>query len=754
MRTKSGFKSKFISPLLSISMVDILANGVVALIIVVMMSLIAHEGESAWIMDGVERETVVLARQIANLFEMGSLPIFGPAVLRSYKQQNEKRVLDPSLHHDIDLYSNYIIISKTQSRLYRDDLLRENNDLDTYLKSLSKEDMRNLRIRIFDIDQFHVVKSILLEHDIDQRIYNLMLDDERPELDHVSLPDTNQLLSHHPSFGENTNISQRNTGNQTIHIESLQSDVAKAVNNTPNGGEELRIRVTSDGRDRSYIVEKPTYIASLTKELEIRQGFSRSSVPYKQLEHSNKQSATPKMTTMQTISGTISTAPDSDAASSKSEAIASEILDTSDQSPRAKDTYETEFNKSEQSVDMAAYDDGIPDIPDVSTISTRPESHHEDDLVDIIENISPIKQDDQNSEKSTNQLSNDLSLDNLSHVSNGKHLEMNHAATSPLSNDFSQAYIAGGPPVESKVSPPETPARTNRTAIRGVFLNIDPEIMDGVFPEIASAKQRIQTFVFNVNDPNSILEYAEHIRDSLLKKESETGKVLSEDSENRREMLFDVLQNLDKHLSRIPDGSDIQDSNYFRNFLDIQKEIRKIVEEIEKIASQKKTIIEDIMCIPDENVKTGTIQFTTDRPIESVMIPDHMIVGSDAALCKVEIELYPNPFPALGFTQIVYRDIEVNVAPDPLYLNEEGKAWHRVSLMALNRMVTSEGYIFAYVDKNQVTLQGAVNNVFFDRVPVVASTHFNEDTRSYFILFILSIGSICGVIIILLMRDV
>ena len=149
-----------------VALVDILANGVAMLIIVIVVTIAARmEREERYAEQATEVATV-MSHKFSTSLVLNSLAASPPARLHDYDTSPLDRVLDPDLLPILELHPGFVREFYSGTIWTRRDLLEEHNSLGAWLAGFSDERKTRLRVDVYDIPQFYLTMSILREHGI------------------------------------------------------------------------------------------------------------------------------------------------------------------------------------------------------------------------------------------------------------------------------------------------------------------------------------------------------------------------------------------------------------------------------------------------------------------------------------------------------------------------------------------------------------------------------------------------------------
>ncbi len=148
------------------ALVDILANGLAMLIIVIVLSIAArgeHEQRTA---SQVEEVETMMSRRFSTSLVLNSLAASAPAQLHDYRNSPLDQQYDPQMLPIIELHRGFVREFYSGTIWRREQLLREPNGMDAWLAGFDQERKRRLRADVYDIAQFYLAMSILRDHDI------------------------------------------------------------------------------------------------------------------------------------------------------------------------------------------------------------------------------------------------------------------------------------------------------------------------------------------------------------------------------------------------------------------------------------------------------------------------------------------------------------------------------------------------------------------------------------------------------------
>lgn len=157
-----------------VALADILANSVAIIIIMIVVTIfIKHEQEQEQL-EQTEEVSVLLSREIANSVIMNALPASPPVRLHDYTVSPLDRNPQHSHMPIIELHNDYIRNYYTGKRITRDELLRQDNRFDRYIRSLTREQLLFMRVDIYSIRLFYIVMSILKSYNHSPRHWHFL----------------------------------------------------------------------------------------------------------------------------------------------------------------------------------------------------------------------------------------------------------------------------------------------------------------------------------------------------------------------------------------------------------------------------------------------------------------------------------------------------------------------------------------------------------------------------------------------------
>ena len=149
-----------------VALVDILANGLAMLIIVIVLSIASRAEREERTSAQVEEVETMMSRRFSTSLVLNSLAASPPARLHDYRNSPLDQIHDPHLLPIIELHRNFVREFYTGAVWRRAELLREPNAMDAWLDGFDEERKKRLRTDVYDIAQFYLTMSILRDHGV------------------------------------------------------------------------------------------------------------------------------------------------------------------------------------------------------------------------------------------------------------------------------------------------------------------------------------------------------------------------------------------------------------------------------------------------------------------------------------------------------------------------------------------------------------------------------------------------------------
>ena len=157
-----------------VALVDILANGVAMLIIVIVVSIAARMEREERQAEQASEVAAVMSHKFSTSLVLNSLAASPPARLHDYETSPLDQILDPEVLPILELHGGFVREFYSGTIWTRRDLLRERSGLSAWLSGFSDERKARLRVDVYDIPQFYLTMSILREHGIRVRHWHFL----------------------------------------------------------------------------------------------------------------------------------------------------------------------------------------------------------------------------------------------------------------------------------------------------------------------------------------------------------------------------------------------------------------------------------------------------------------------------------------------------------------------------------------------------------------------------------------------------
>ena len=153
-----------------VALVDILANGVAMLIIVIVVSIAARMEREERYAEQASEVAAVMSHKFSTSLVLNSLAASPPARLHDYETSPLDQILDPRILPILEMHRGFVREFYSGTIWTRRNLLEERSGLGTWLAGLTDDQKGRLRIDVYDVPQFYLTMSILREHSI--RVYH------------------------------------------------------------------------------------------------------------------------------------------------------------------------------------------------------------------------------------------------------------------------------------------------------------------------------------------------------------------------------------------------------------------------------------------------------------------------------------------------------------------------------------------------------------------------------------------------------
>ena len=149
-----------------VALVDILANGVAVLIIVIVLSIAARAEKEERYSEKVQEVSTVMTREFSTKLVLNRLAASPPAELHDYETSDIDQIWDPTVMPVLEFHRSLVRDPYSGAVWTRNELLQSPNGLDNFLMELGEYSKTHVRGDIYDVGTYYLVMSILRDHDI------------------------------------------------------------------------------------------------------------------------------------------------------------------------------------------------------------------------------------------------------------------------------------------------------------------------------------------------------------------------------------------------------------------------------------------------------------------------------------------------------------------------------------------------------------------------------------------------------------
>ena len=149
-----------------VALVDILANGVAVLIIVIVLSIASRFEQEKEYSERIQEVAAVMTREFSTSLVLNRLAAGPPAQLHDYENDPLDQVWDPAMMPVLEIHKNVVRDPYSGRIWHRSELLQEPNSLDSFLGEFNAYQRTKVRGDFYDIGSFYLLMSILKDHEI------------------------------------------------------------------------------------------------------------------------------------------------------------------------------------------------------------------------------------------------------------------------------------------------------------------------------------------------------------------------------------------------------------------------------------------------------------------------------------------------------------------------------------------------------------------------------------------------------------
>ena len=157
-----------------VALVDILANGVAMLIIVVVLSITTRMEREERLVERAEEVVTVMSHRLSTSLVLNSLAASPPARLHDYETSPLDAVYHPEVLPILELHRGFVREFYSGAVWTRRALLAGGNPMSAWLAGLGDAPRQRIRVDIYDVDQFYVAMSIFREYGIPIRHWHFV----------------------------------------------------------------------------------------------------------------------------------------------------------------------------------------------------------------------------------------------------------------------------------------------------------------------------------------------------------------------------------------------------------------------------------------------------------------------------------------------------------------------------------------------------------------------------------------------------
>ena len=157
-----------------VALVDILANGVAMLIIVIVLTIAARSEREQRFAEQAEEVAAVMSHKISTSLVLNSLAASPPARLHDYEASPLDQVYDPVQLPILELHRGFVREFYSGAIWSRRALLAQESEMGAWLSGFGDLQRQRIRVDVYDVDQFYLAMAILREHGIAVRHWHFV----------------------------------------------------------------------------------------------------------------------------------------------------------------------------------------------------------------------------------------------------------------------------------------------------------------------------------------------------------------------------------------------------------------------------------------------------------------------------------------------------------------------------------------------------------------------------------------------------
>ena len=157
-----------------VALVDILANGVAMLIIVLVLTIAARSEREQRFAEQAEEVAAVMSHKFSTSLVLNSLAASPPARLHDYETSPLDQIHDPVQLPILELHRGFVREFYSGAVWIRRSLLARESPMGAWLSGFGDLQRQRIRVDVYDVDQFYLAMAILREHGITVRHWHFV----------------------------------------------------------------------------------------------------------------------------------------------------------------------------------------------------------------------------------------------------------------------------------------------------------------------------------------------------------------------------------------------------------------------------------------------------------------------------------------------------------------------------------------------------------------------------------------------------
>ena len=157
-----------------VALVDILANGVAMLIIVIVLTIAARSEREQRFAERAEEVASVMSHKLSTSLVLNSLAASPPARLHDYETSPLDQLHDPVQLPILELHRGFVRELYSGAVWSRRSLLARESPMGAWLSGFVDLQQQRIRVDVYDVDQFYLAMAIFREHGITVRHWHFV----------------------------------------------------------------------------------------------------------------------------------------------------------------------------------------------------------------------------------------------------------------------------------------------------------------------------------------------------------------------------------------------------------------------------------------------------------------------------------------------------------------------------------------------------------------------------------------------------